>query len=498
MQRTKATAVIAALLLGSCTSPRSTGEPQRVQAINDTPCPDAFVAPQGGTVRCGFLTVPEDRSEPNGRTIRLFFSRWTPQGDLLPDPILDIDYLVLSFGEGTRGYDWLHRETFILDERGTERSEPVLDCSELDEIASTSLSAPSDDPEWRGSFRDAVRHCHDRLVDRGIDLAAYDLQEMAADAEDLRVALGVGEWNLRGLGSGARLALEIIRRYPEHIRATWLDTPELPQVDGLTGAILSTRYAMRQISRACAEDPQCESAFPDVRHDIASALSRYARHPVKLAGRGDGGEVPILLDGGLFLRAFREVLTYWPEFAPAAAVASPSALVEYGSTGLINDTAPFTYGYVPGDEAHFTFAHGAFLSSFCRDQLAFTTQAHLVALADGDPAYEQAFARTPFFEACTIWDVGSADPEVHEPVTSDVPTLLLVGRFGPYAPRPVIEEAARTLSTSWIVEFPNEGHNVLSDECAVDLRNTWIEDPASPPDTSCVGDLGSPTFTLPL
>ena len=63
---------------------------------------------------------------------------------------------------------------------------------------------------------------------QGVDLGAYNLREVAADAEDLRIALGIERWNLRGLGSGSRIAFEILRRYGEHVRAVWLDSPEIP------------------------------------------------------------------------------------------------------------------------------------------------------------------------------------------------------------------------------------------------------------------------------
>jgi hypothetical protein len=42
----------------------------------------------------------------------------------------------------------------------------------------------------------ATRACHRRLVQQGIDLGSYDTTEDAADFADLRVALGIAEWNL--------------------------------------------------------------------------------------------------------------------------------------------------------------------------------------------------------------------------------------------------------------------------------------------------------------
>ena len=494
--------VTIAVVVGACTAegpPQEQGSAPSADGVapgvEDTACPPLFVEPDEGSVSCGFLAVPEDRGDPDGRMIRVFFSRWTPEGALSSDPVLDMDPLVMTFGEGTQGAHKIHRETIVLDERGTGRSEPVLACPEIDELTPMSLSAPTDDRAWRAGYLDGVTRCHDRLAAEGIDLSAYNLEEMAADAEDLRVALGFDQWNLRGLGSGARLALEIIRRYPERVRAAWLDTPELPQVDTLSAAILGTRYGLRQAANACAKDRLCDRTYPHVMRSVHRSLTRFARRPIHLSGISfEGEDIPILLDDGLALRAFREILTWNPQLAPLTVAATAPDWHHYGSHDWIADDSPFLFGVVAGEDAHFTFAHGAFLSSLCRDQLAFTTQAELLALADGDPAYEQAFARAPFLDACEVWDVGVADPEVHEPVVSDVPILLFVGRFGPYGTRPLVREAAETLSTSWIVEFPNEGHNVLSDECAIEMRSAWLDDPTAPPDTSCVDELDPLTF----
>jgi hypothetical protein len=65
----------------------------------------------------------------------------------------------------------------------------------------------------------------------------------------------------------------------------------------------------------------------------------------------------------------------------------------------------------------------------------------------------------------------------------------LIGRFNPFSPRPLVEEAASTFSRSYIVEFPNQSHNVLGLTCGPMVRNAWINNPDSPPDTACVDDL---------
>ena len=104
----------------------------------------------------------------------------------------------------------------------------------------------------------------------------------------------------------------------------------------------------------------------------------------------------------------------------------------------------------------------------------------------------------PWADACEAWDVGAADPSVHEALESDVPALILHGRFDPYAPRPLAEEAAAMFSTGWRLEIPVEGFNVFSNDCAIELRNAWIDSPTEPPDTTCVDQLPPMSFPTSL
>src|SRR4029453_12801412 len=103
----------------------------------------------------------------------------------------------------------------------------------------------------RADLQSAVEACHGRLTGQGIDLSAYNLGEIAADSEDVRRALRIPRWNISAYGSASRIALEIVRRFPGHIRAMWLDTPQFPQRDEGTLGILGTQSALRQIFADC-------------------------------------------------------------------------------------------------------------------------------------------------------------------------------------------------------------------------------------------------------
>ena len=73
-----------------------------------------------------------------------------------------------------------------------------------------------------------AQDCRDLLISQGFDLASYNPRANANDLEDLRRALGYGQWNLYGISYGTRTALETMRAYPQGIRSVVLDSPLPP------------------------------------------------------------------------------------------------------------------------------------------------------------------------------------------------------------------------------------------------------------------------------
>jgi pimeloyl-ACP methyl ester carboxylesterase len=467
--------------------------------LEETECPASLNGEAPGTVWCGYLTVPEDHAVPDGATIRLFVVHYLPTGDPYPDAVLDIPQL--GWAQDHTGASNLreHRDYVVMDPRGTGLSEPSLACPEIEGLAPLRFATRTDDAGTRTALVAAVDECRDRLVAEGIDLAAYGLEEIAADAEDLRTALGIEQWNVRSVGSGARIAFEILRRYPEHVRATFLDSPEIPIQDLLTTGILGTRHALHELATACASKPPCDGQPLDLEQLVARQVARADETPfVGAHGAHRGVDIPILADGALHLLYIREAASWSPELIPAGVYDFEREGEGEGADDWIVDGPAFMRGYEPDAFDLDFFHHGAWLSSVCRDEMPFVDHDALVTLAGDEPGYAGAFVDAPWADACESWGVGAADPSVHEAVQSDVPALILHGRFDPYAPRPLAEEAAAMFSTGWRLEVPVEGFNVFSTDCVIELRNAWLDAPTSPPDTTCVDQLPPVEFPASL
>ncbi len=497
------------VMLASCTGKvtRSAYRPSYREAA----CPEDldFVLVERHT--CGYLTVLEDRSKPDGRTIKLFVVHVMPQSGIAgnPDPI----YVpgtklagVQKFFDVAAGADRTDREEYIMDQRGVGRSEPNLACPEVDRVNAATVAAPTADPSARTAFVDAVSECFRRLTSHGIDPGAYDIRAMAADGEDLRKALGIDTWGVVSIGSASRVALEMVRESPEHIRELVLDSPEVPQVDPFTEGIIGTRAALGQMAAACRDDGACLRRYPDVEQAFEAARVALNQHPLSFqTSPGSGGDpVDGHLDGSLLLRGIRTLLAGEGDavegVTPAvvyAALDGTSGLVrQYVTDGLASQQT-YCLGYGVACDPGNSISVGAYLSVLCSDIVPFIDRQALNTFAAGDADFASVFARAPWLDACGAWKVAAADSSVASPVSSGVPTLILLGRFDPFGAPAVVRPAATGLSRHWVVIDPAAGRNTLADACFQDLRTLWLADPTSPPDTSCVSKMPPLTFLIP-
>ena len=111
----------------------------------------------------------------------------------------------------------------FIDQRGELKSDPFLSCPEIDQFQHDAVAEAWDNRAYRRRSGAATRACRDRLQGAGWDLSAYSATENAADVADLRVALGIDQWNIYGVSYGSYLALQTLRDHPQGIRTMALD-----------------------------------------------------------------------------------------------------------------------------------------------------------------------------------------------------------------------------------------------------------------------------------
>jgi pimeloyl-ACP methyl ester carboxylesterase len=109
--------------------------------------------------------------------------------------------------------------------------------------------------------------------------------------------------------------------------------------------------------------------------------------------------------------------------------------------------------------------------------------------------FSELFANAYDWSVCASWQAGVADPIENEAVVSDIPTLVLSGRYDPVTSPAWGRLAAETLPNSFVYEFPNVAHGAMgSNRCALEIGLQFLADPTVEPDTSCLEEPGSAGF----
>ena len=458
----------------------------------ETECPADVASVVVGEVTCGFLTVPEDRAAA-GNDVRLFVARIEPPEVLHDDPmfVAGTDLASLpNYGGIAPLAQRVGREVILMDTRGVGHSEPSLACPEVDEIRATTLATPTDDERTRTTFLDAVTACHERLTADGVDPSAYHLSAMAADAEDLRTALGIEEWNVVSYGTASRIALEMVRRSPDHVRSVLLDSPEVPGADPRLLAVESTRDSLTAVLAACASAPSCDDAFPDAEMLLDRALTTLADDPITVEMTAAGQEpVDVLVDDALLLRLLRGMLSDGGSSGSFMRAASVPAILEGATSGRLDQLADtlttvvagsptYCLGYLPKCLPQHLASIGTAWSVLCRDVAPRHDAAEATSAAGAEgTALATAYGDSPYLDVCDAWPVAVDDEAaVDTPVQSDIPVLALVGAFTPYSPEAVVREGLAGLTGLTLVVDPTGGHNVMGSDCLVSIRGAWLDD----------------------
>jgi pimeloyl-ACP methyl ester carboxylesterase len=495
--------LMAGALLAACTSGGSESAFQ--PSFEEQSCPPELESVLIPTHSCGYLTVLEDRSRPSGRTIQLFVVRIEPQSGA-PEGSAAMfvpgqDLAVESDFYGTANLaQRVDREVFLMDQRGSGRSRPSLDCPEIDALSVVALRKGIDETSSRAAFLDAVAACRTRLTARGVDVASYDLPAMAQDGVDLRRALGIDTWGISTYGTASLVALEMLREDPAHVDVMVLDSPEFPQDDPVNTDLESTKEAIGAILRGCEQEDRCANAYPSPQRTLRRATAQLEEHPVIVSTRtATGNRFDVRVDGSALVRVLRTLLRFHTD---AVSEEVPAAIYEAVRGDVASIVArnlafapAFCAGYLPScDEVH-AVSEGTYLSVMCQTFASWADPTS-ARLPEGDAMYANTFASNPWIEACAPWKVPSADASVAQPVSSDVPMLILLGRYDPYTSTSVVKRAAETLTGSWVIVNPSGGHNALSQSCMIQIRNAWVGDPTSPPDLDCLPSIPSKPFVI--
>lgn len=339
------------------------------------PCPSPNVAgiPQlelGPQFECGFMTVPENRARPTGKTVRVAVARiWSVKAPAGP-PILSLAGGPGGTGVATavlRAQDgWnADRDVIFIDQRGTLHADPLLACPEVDAFVAQAVRFVASDPATLGRGEAATRACRDRLASEGHDLAAFDTTENAADIAGLRVAMGIDQWHVYGVSYGTDLALQLLRDHPAGIRSLVLDSLVPPDVNLVEGFWPNAARGYRALFEGCAADAACSAAYPNAESEFVGLVQQLDTTPrrVTVTHPATGQPIEVVIDGYTLAN-----LVVVASLTPGSTAAVPSQVHDLA----IGDGSEAALALLANRPPPGLTGHGLTYGVFCREQAAFT------------------------------------------------------------------------------------------------------------------------------
>lgn len=440
--------------------------------------------PAGEKMTCGYLSVFENRSRKNGKTIRLpIIILKSDSPNPKPDPVLRTlggpGGSSLKMVTGRRFSPWLkERDMIIFEQRGTKYAQPALECPEVGEALVNSIKLGLGAAASKKSELEAASRCRARLIREGIDLAAYNSAESAADIEDLRRVLKLAKINLFGISYSARLMLNVMRDYPAGIRSAVLESTLPLEVNYDEVGVDKILEAIRKLFAACRADVNCDKKFPKLDTDFFNLIRSANSAPISVIVKDPkgGGDIQLNLNG-------HDVVTWFADYVLSTdgRVISTAPLQIYRLIG--GDSTPLREYAISKLSPPF-YSLGMRYSVWCREETPFENYRKIREQSRALLGYE--VQSLP--DICRVWDVPPAKKIENQLVKSDIPTLILGAQYDAYTPPEWGKATSENLKNSFFVEIPWVGHgpSFNSPLCVNDMIAKFFDDPASRPGRECI------------
>lgn len=468
-----------------------TGTPTPTRTATATPM--IWLAPcQLGhqvTARCGTFAVPENRADPNSRTIdlRVAVIKAT-YPDARQEPIFFISGL--PTGAATEDFVWtvaalpelhLEHDFVLVDRRGTGGSHPLLcpdDPPNVIELTAEQIGlvyAP-----W-------AQGCLGKIDG---DVRYYTTDVAMDDLDDVRAALGYDRINLWGDAYGATAIQYYLLQHGDHVRTATLTGAALLGTHAQEQWPRTRQDALEALFAACAADPVCNTAYPKLPAEFEAVL--------------DG------LDAGP-----ASVNVVDPQTRRTVSVSFTRNALHAVVTQMLLDTAqartlPHLIHQAYGRK--YTGLAQAYLQilSATNDMTRNMMRAPLYCYEDWAAADSKVLtrqARGTYFateelnlalvrqSACQFLPPNPLPEGFAAGISSAVPVLILQGYADPETPPEFVAGAEAALPNSLVVAFPGEAHAMADQTCRFTLFTQFIrQGTIEGLDTGCVQALRLPQF----
>ena len=464
-----------------------------------------FTPPNGIVVTCGYVTVPEDRTNPHTKTIQLAVAAFhSTSPNPAPDPVIFLQggpggQAVLLSADNYEALvkPFLSKRDFIaFDQRGTGISIPALGCDELETVYKQDISGQIPASSRDYIYTNAFRSCHDAMTIGGIELNSYTTLASSDDLKDIVTALGYKQVDLYSASYGTRLALVTMRDHPGIVKSAVLDSVVPVEVKLYDEDPIRYNSALQAMFDGCVADTRCNAAYPDLKTVFWDLVDQLDAKPVVVTAPLPVGSNTEKVDGGdligitLALLKTTRLIGYAPETIYKVKAGDFSSFV------AMQSSLPYEFDGID---------IGLYISMMCHEQILATTPVNLQAAMDSQRDVGRYF-RLPFFgdaqamfNTCKVWAAVPPTAGENDATVSDIPTLIIEGKYDPATPPIFGKQVAAQLSHCYYMEFPNQGHTPTATDtsgCAFGTMLAFIDNPDQKPDMNCLSAIKGVDFVI--
>ncbi|MGA7541132.1 MAG: alpha/beta hydrolase [Steroidobacteraceae bacterium] len=451
----------------------------RLGAIDFTPC--ELKAPLSGQTTAGWCAPfvrPENPADAAGRQIHMRLalirsSAARPASDLV---------VFITGGPGESAInDWPevapalksvleHRDVVLLDQRGTGGSHP-LSCptaahaAELARKQRATSHAPRQTPAQRQARQAAEIQACLAEIEQTADPRFFTTTDAVDDLIALRHALGDPQFDLVGVSYGTRVAQQYAMRDPTGVRSIVLDGV-LPN-SAIVGEDIARNLqdALKADLDLCEAEPACLKAFGDPYADLTELRARIDQHPPVVTYRDpdtDEWRTRTLDENTL------AVVVRLFSYSPLTAALLPLGLHQ----ALAGD-----YGPLMAQSRLVGGALGRQVNGGMQWAVLCTEDAPLLK---PDPDAKGTLLGAGFVadlqRQCAAWPRGQMPADFHQPLHTDVPTLILEGQYDPITPPRYGREVLAHLGDARLLIARGQGHYVMDAGCMPQLVDKFVAD----------------------
>lgn len=432
-------------------------------------------------IEWNYLVVPENWDKPEGKTIKIAVAvlKCTSK-NTNSNPVVYIEG-----GPGAGGiegiWSWLkhplreNSDIIIIDVRGTGNSLPKF-CPDLGKKFLEILSKNQNSTQDEQQKTIAAIACKQDLLNRDIDINAYNSKSIAKDLNALKRALKYNKWNVYGVSYGTYTAQVYANDFPQDIKSLILDSSISDISQYYNHNTVNYMNSLKKVFNACENDPNCNKQYPNLEIAYYTTIEKLDKNPIsvkvdkKIIPSGkftyNAEDFKVAIQQGLYNKKLIQVI--------------PMLIFEFnkGNKSTLSSLVAAFSGALGLD-------YGAYYCVSCNEAIPNNS----ISEFDNEVLnYKKLKGGLSFYKSdflvCDKWNLGTGKSlnDLSNLSTLTAPVLVFSGAFDPITPASNGKMTVDRFKNGFLVNAPISGHAPSFSKIGFKIVDEFIKNPVQRPD----------------